>query len=67
MTKRSCPRCDQLIEMVDTGGGPGANRFNDPLVFADHDRTDRRAPDLTVRAPCPASGMNMALAEQGRR
>lgn len=62
MTKRACPRCDQLIDMVDTGTGPGTNEFNDPVVFSEHLRDDYRAPDLTRRTPCPASGLNMALA-----
>ncbi|MBN9739401.1 hypothetical protein PP1_030940 [Pseudonocardia sp. P1] len=60
------PHCDQLVEMIDTGGGPGANEFNDPVVFTNHLRDDRRAPDLVVRTPCPASGMNTALARPRR-
>lgn len=52
-----CPRCDQQVGMHDDGSGHGANEFQSPMVFDDHEADDWRG-GVNFRQECAGSGRN---------
>lgn len=60
-----CPRCDQIVERVDSGEEPGFDPvLTDPWVFVPHSRLDvRDGRQFLLR--CPGSGKNPHDAAEG--